>query len=152
AHAWAIGAGFIGVLIALRPSGAELQAGLATWGGLAVLGAALCYAVAAVAGRLLSRTDRSESLVLTMMVAMALGGGAVAWPHWQPVALADWPLLAALALTGFVGQLALTEAFRHGQASIVAPFEYSALAWGLGLDWLIWQTLPGPHTWLGAAI
>ena len=55
-------------------------------------------------------------------------------------------------MAGFGGQLAITEAFRHGQASIVAPFEYSALAWGLGLDWLIWQTLPASHTWLGAAI
>ena len=64
----------------------------------------------------------------------------------------DAPLLLALAITGFCGQLAITEAFRHGQASAVAPFEYSALAWGLGLDWLIWQTLPASHTWLGAAI
>ncbi len=152
AHWWAIGVGFIGVLIALRPSGGELQAGLATVGGLAVLGAALCYAVAAVAGRLASRTDSSEALILTMMVAMAVGAGALALPNWQPIARADLPLLLALAITGFGGQLAITEAFRHGQASIVAPFEYSALAWGLGLDWLIWQALPSSHTWLGAAI
>ncbi|MBL0944743.1 MAG: DMT family transporter [Hydrogenophaga sp.] len=152
AHWWAIGAGFIGVLIALRPSGADLQAGLATAGGLAVLGAALCYAVAAVTGRLASRTDSSEALILTMMLAMSLGAGALALPQWVPIARADLPLLIALAVTGFCGQLAITEAFRHGQASIVAPFEYSALAWGLGLDWLIWHTLPSPHTWLGAAI
>jgi drug/metabolite transporter (DMT)-like permease len=152
AHWWAIGVGFIGVLIALRPSGGDLQAGLATVGGLAVLGAALCYAVAAVAGRLASRTDSSEALILTMMVAMAVGAGALALPNWQAIARADLPLLLALAITGFGGQLAITEAFRHGQASIVAPFEYSALAWGLGLDWLIWQTLPASHTWLGAAI
>lgn len=152
AHWWAIGVGFVGVLIALRPSGSDLQAGLATTGGLAVLGAALCYAVAAVAGRLASRTDSSEALILTMMVSMAVGAGALAMPHWTAIARADLPLLLALAITGFGGQLAITEAFRHGQASIVAPFEYSALAWGLGLDWLIWQTLPSSHTWLGAAI
>jgi drug/metabolite transporter (DMT)-like permease len=152
AHWWAIGAGFVGVLIALRPSGADLQAGLATAGGLAVLGAALCYAVAAVTGRLASRTDSSEAMILTMMLAMALGAGALALPQWVPIARADLPLLLALAITGFCGQLAITEAFRHGQASVVAPFEYSALAWGLGLDWLIWHTLPSTHTWLGAAI
>ncbi len=152
AHWWAIGVGFVGVLIALRPSGADLQAGLATTGGLAVLGAALCYAVAAVAGRLATRTDSSEALILTMMVAMAVGAGALALPNWQAIARTDLPLLIALAITGFGGQLAITEAFRHGQASVVAPFEYSALAWGLGLDWLIWQTLPSSHTWLGAAI
>ena len=152
AHWWAIGAGFVGVLIALRPSGQDLQAGLATTGGLAVLGAALCYAVAAVAGRLASRTDSSESMILTMMVAMSVGAGVLALPDWVAIERADAPLLLALAITGFGGQLAITEAFKHGQASVVAPFEYSALAWGLGLDWLIWQTLPASHTWLGAAI
>ncbi len=152
AHWWAIAVGFVGVLIALRPSGDDLQASLAATGGLAVLGAALCYAVAAVAGRLASRTDSSEALILTMMVAMSVGAGALALPGWVPIERSDAPLLLALALTGFGGQLAITEAFRHGQASVVAPFEYSALAWGLALDWMIWQTLPAPHTWLGAAI
>lgn len=152
AHWWAIAAGFVGVLIALRPSGGDLQAGFATLGGLATLGAALGYAIAAVAGRLVSRTDSSESMVLTMMLAMSVGAGALALPHWIPIDRGDAPLLLALAVTGFCGQLAITEAFRHGQASAVAPFEYSALAWGLGLDWLIWHTLPSPHTWLGAAI
>ena len=152
AHWWAIGVGFFGVLIALRPDGQALSAGLVTVGGLAALGAALCYAVAAVSGRLLSRTDSSESMVFTMMLLVALGAGALAAPDWVAVAASDGWLLLALAVTGFGGQLAITEAFRHGQASAVAPFEYSALAWGVGLDWLIWQSLPASHTWLGAAI
>jgi drug/metabolite transporter (DMT)-like permease len=152
AHWWAIGVGFVGVLIALRPSGDDLQTGFFTVGGLATLGAALCYAIAAVTGRLASRTDSSESMVFWMMVLMAIGAGALALPDWVAIQRGDAPLLLALAITGFCGQLAITEAFRHGQASAVAPFEYSALAWGLGLDWLIWHTLPASHTWLGAAI
>jgi drug/metabolite transporter (DMT)-like permease len=64
----------------------------------------------------------------------------------------DYWLLVALAIAGFGGQLAITEAFRHGQASAVAPFEYTALAWGLGVDWLIWATLPDRYTLLGGAI
>ncbi len=152
AHWWAIGVGFIGVLLAIRPSGGDLQAGFATTGGLAVMTAALCYAVAAIAGRLLSRTDSTESLILTMMLFMSVGGGLLAWPQWKPVQLDHAALLLALAVTGLLGQLTINEAFRHGQASAVAPFEYTALAWGLGLDWLVWQTLPEAHTWLGAAI
>ena len=152
AHWWAIAIGFVGVLIALRPSGDDLQAGFVTVGGLATLGAALCYAVAAVTGRLATRTDSSESMVLWMMVFMAVGAGALSWAEWVPIRRSDAMLLVALAVTGFCGQLAITEAFRHGQASAVAPFEYSALAWGLGLDWLIWHTLPSAHTWVGAAI
>jgi len=152
AHWWAIAVGFVGVLIALRPSGDALQTGFVTLGGLATLGAALCYAIAAIAGRLASRTDSSESLVLWMMVLMSLGAGALALPDWVAIQRTDAPLLLALAITGFGGQLAITEAFRHGQASAVAPFEYSARAWGVGLDWLIWHTLPAAHTWFGAAI
>lgn len=152
AHWWAVAGGFAGVLIALRPSGGDLQAGLVTTGGLAVLGAALCYAITAVTGRLVSRTDSSESVVFSMMVMMAVGAGVLAAPQWVAIESGDAWLLVALAITGFGGQLAITEAFRHGQASAVAPFEYSALAWGLGLDWLIWQSLPAAHTWLGAAI
>ena len=152
AHWWAIGVGFIGVLVAIRPSGGDLQAGFATVGGLAVMTAAFCYAVAAVAGRLLSRTDSTESLILTMMIFMSVGGGLLAWPQWKPVQMDHAALLLALAITGFLGQLTINEAFRSGQASAVAPFEYTALAWGVGLDWLIWQTLPEAHTWFGAAI
>lgn len=152
AHWWAIAIGFVGVLIALRPSGHDLQTGLATLGGLALIGAALCYAVTAVTGRLLSRTDSLESLVLTMMVFIAVGSGILAAPGWVPVSASHVWLLVALGVTGFAGQLAINDAFRHGQASAVAPFEYTALAWAVGLDWLVWQTLPGIHTWIGAVI
>lgn len=152
AHGWAVAAGFGGVLVALQPNGQDLRLGFASVGGLAVLAAALCYAVAAVVGRLVSRSDSSESLILTMMSIMALGAGLLAAPNWVPLSPDHAGLLLALAVTGFLGQLMITEAFRHGQASAVAPFEYTALAWGLGLDWLIWQTLPAAHTGLGAAI
>ena len=148
AHWWAVAIGLIGVLVALRPSpGAFLG-----WAGLAVLGAAACYAASAVVGRLLCRTDPPESLVLWSMMLLSLFGGALAAPGWTPVSSEHLGLLVALALTGFAGQIAITEAFRHGQASAVAPFEYTALAWGIGLDYLLWQVLPDGYTLSGAAI
>jgi drug/metabolite transporter (DMT)-like permease len=63
-----------------------------------------------------------------------------------------WPLIAWLATTGAIGQYAITEAFRRGEASVVAPFEYTALAWGLGLDWVLWSTRPDGGMLGGAAI
>lgn len=151
-HWWAIGVGFLGAMVALQPDTSSLQASFFTTGGLAILAAALCYAVAAVSGRLVSRTDSSESMILTMMCFMAVVGGLLAAPVWVPIRTDDLWLLVALALFGFAGQLAITEAFRHGSASAVAPFEYSSLAWGVLLDWTIWQALPAAHTWIGAAI
>ncbi len=147
-HWVAIGVGMLGVVVALRPSADAFF----TWGALAVLAAAACYAVSAIAGRLLSRTDSSSSLVFWSTGMMAVGAGVLALPGWVPVRDEHLGLLLALAVTGFLGQVAITEAFRHGQASAVAPFEYSALAWGLGLDWVLWQTLPTAPTMAGAAI
>lgn len=144
----AIGVGLCGVLVVLRPSGA----GFLTIGGLAVLASAACYAISAIAVRILSRTDRGEHMVFWLIVMIALGAGALAAPEWVPIPPAEAPLLCFLAVTGFIGQLAITEAFSRGEASSVAPFEYSALAWGVGLDWLLWRALPDEWTMLGAAI
>jgi drug/metabolite transporter (DMT)-like permease len=144
----AIGVGMAGVLVVLRPDGT----GLLSLGGLAVLVAAACYAVSAVTARMVARTDSKEQMMFWLMLLMAAGAGTLAAPAWVAVEARHLPLLGALAVSGFFGQLAINEAFSHGQASVVAPFEYSALAWGIGIDWLMWQTLPDQITLLGAAI
>jgi drug/metabolite transporter (DMT)-like permease len=144
----AIAVGMAGVLVILRPSGD----GMLTLGGLAILASAVCYAVSAVSGRILARSDRSEHMVFWLMLMMSIGAGALAAPGWVPVQAGDLALLAVLSVSGFLAQLAITEAFNHGEASVVAPFEYTALAWGIGIDWLMWQTLPDQTTLIGAAI
>jgi drug/metabolite transporter (DMT)-like permease len=144
----AIAVGMAGVLVVLRPSGQ----GFLTIGGLAVLVSAVCYAVSAVAGRVLARSERSEHMVFWLMLMMAAGATLLAAPGWVAVQARHLPLLGALAVSGFMAQLAITEAFSHGEASVVAPFEYTALAWGVAIDWLMWKTLPDRYTLLGAAI
>jgi len=144
----AIAIGMGGVLVVLRPSGE----GVLTLGGLAILAAAACYAVSSITGRILSRVDSSAHMVFWLMTLMALGATALAWPNWVAVSMDRLPLLCGLAFSGFFAQLAVTEAFAHGEASRVAPFEYSALAWGVALDWVLWHVLPDRYTMLGAAI
>ncbi|MFP5390831.1 MAG: DMT family transporter [Gammaproteobacteria bacterium] len=137
-----------GVLVALRPSGE----GMLTVGGLAILGSATAYAVSAISGRIVGRTDRSEHTVLWMIVYMGIGATVMAIPGWVFPRSSDFLLLFSLAVTGFLGQVAITEAFNSGEASVVAPFEYTALAYGMLLDWVLWHTLPDRYTVLGAAI
>ncbi|MFD2367631.1 DMT family transporter [Pseudoduganella sp. GCM10020061] len=149
ARRWiAIVVGLVGVVIALRPSGE----GFLTLGGLAILGSALGYAISAIAGRILARTERSEHMVFWLMCMMAIGATALALPSWKAIGVQHAWLLVALAVSGFFGQLAITEAFSHGHASAVAPFEYTALAWGVAIDFALWQVLPDGYTMLGAAI
>jgi drug/metabolite transporter (DMT)-like permease len=144
----AIAVGMGGVLVVLRPDGS----GLMTLGGLAVLLSAACYAISAIAARLLARTDSSEQMMFWLMLLMAIGASVLAAPGWVAVGMTQAPLLCVLAVSGFFAQIAINEAFRTGEASVVAPFEYSALAYGVGIDWLMWHTLPDRFTLLGAAI
>ena len=46
---------------------------------------------------------------------------------------------ASVAVTGSIGQWAITEAFKLGEASVIAPLEYTSLVWGVALDWMLWS-------------
>ncbi len=70
---------------------------------------------------------------------LALGSTLLAWPHWQAIRAQDAWLISGVGLTGFCGQWGVTYAFRHGEVSAIAPFEYTSLIWSLGLDRIIWR-------------
>jgi len=144
----AIGTGMAGVLVVLRPTGQ----GMLTWAGLAVIAAAACYAVSAIAVRVLGRTDSMESLMFWLITMLATGSTLLALPGWQALHREDMWLIAFVGVTGFCGQWGITYAFRHGEVSAIAPFEYTTLIWTLGLDRMIWKTIPDSYTLLGSAI
>ncbi|GGZ64480.1 membrane protein [Lysobacter xinjiangensis] len=144
----AIAIGLIGTLVLLRPTGE----GLVSIASLAVLLAAVMYAVSAISVRVLARTDSTQSMMVWLMALMAIGAGLLAWPGWTPVAGADLWLILGIGVAGGIGQYAVTEAFRVGEASLIAPLEYTALVWGVLLDLTLWGVLPDGVTWVGAAI
>lgn len=144
----AIAIGLLGVLVLLRPTGD----GLLSWAALAVVVAALGYAVSAITVRVLGRTDSTASMMVWLLVFMAIGGGVLAAPGWVSIRPVDLWVIAGVGLAGALGQYAITEAFRIGEASRIAPLEYTALVWGVLLDVALWGVLPDAVTWLGAAI
>lgn len=144
----AIVIGLVGTLVLLRPSGD----GLASLAALAVLLSAAMYAAGAITVRLLARTDSTQAMMVWLLLLMALGAGALAWPDWQPVQARHAWLIVAVGVAGSIGQYAVTEAFRLGEASLIAPLEYTALVWGVLLDLGLWGVLPDGGTWIGAGI
>ena len=144
----AIGIGLVGVLVVLRPG----VGGFISIPGLMVLLAATAYAVAAITVSMLTRTDTPQSMVVWFLVLLALGAGLLAIPDWQPLRLGHAGLIAGMGLAGAGGQVALTRAFQLGEASMIAPLEYTGLVWVIGWDLLFWGALPDGYTWLGAAI
>ncbi len=143
----AILAGFGGVLIVLRPGVVGMS-----WMTVAILAAATAYALNAIAVRILGRSDSTAAMTFWFMTAVAVGAGVLALPGWQAVGLEHAGPLAVLGLAGALGQVFITEAFKSAPVSIVAPFEYSSLFWGLGLDLVLWGELPDPIVFAGAAV
>jgi len=144
----AIGIGLVGVLVVLRPG----VGGFISIPGLMVLLAATAYAVAAITVSMLTRTDTPQSMVVWFLVILALGAGLLAIPDWQPLQWGHVGLIAGMGLAGAAGQVALTRAFQLGEASLIAPLEYTGLVWVIGWDLLFWGALPDQVTWLGAGI
>jgi len=144
----AIAIGLVGVVVVLRP-GVD---GIVSLPGLMVLLAATAYAIAAVTVSLLTRTDTPQSMVVWFLAIMALGAGLLAIPGWVPLRPQHAGLIAGMGLAGALGQIALTRAFQSGEASMIAPLEYTGLVWVIGWDWLLWRVLPDRVTWIGAAI
>jgi drug/metabolite transporter (DMT)-like permease len=144
----AVLAGMVGVMIVLRPTGA----GLVTLGGLAALGAALGYAVSAITIRILARTDSGAATMLWALLLMTIFSGLLAAPGWTALRTQDWLWIFGLGLSGALGQYFITDAFRRAQPAVIAPLEYTALAWGMMFDWLIWNTSPSTRMLVGASI
>ena len=120
---------------------------------VAVLLAALGYAVSAITVRVLAHTDTQQAIIAWLMLLLTVGAGTLAWiGGWVPLARSDAWTIAGVGLAGTVGQYLITAAFLRGEASVLAPLEYTALAWGLLLDFFVWHALPDGTTWVGAAI
>jgi drug/metabolite transporter (DMT)-like permease len=144
----AVGIGMIGVLVVLRPG----TGGFVSLSGLMVLAAAFCYAGGAITVRMLASSDTSQSMVVWFLLLMTLGAGAMAASAWVPLRPEHVWLIAGMGVTGALGQMALTAAFRRGEASLIAPLEYTGLLWVIVWDWLFWRVLPDDATGLGAGI
>jgi drug/metabolite transporter (DMT)-like permease len=148
-HVWvAIFVGLAGVLVMLRPS----ASGFVSLASLATFASALAYAVVVVMVRIMARTESTPAMVFWYLLVLAAGAGVLAAPGWVAIAPGDWLWIAGIGFSGWAGQHMITDAFRLAPASTIAPYEYMALVWAAGIDWLVWSTLPGARMMAGAAI
>ncbi len=150
ARRWvAIVCGLGGVLVILQPWGkggyppvAAAAAGLAT----------TCYSLSALTVRSLGRRNSSMSMVFWYLGLVSIGSGLLAITGWQSIQSGDWVWLAAIGLSGALGQLWLTEAFSRAPPSVVGPFEYTSMLWAFGIDWVFWAAIPSVTLIVGVSI
>jgi len=143
----AVLAGFVGVLVIVRPGSAAFQLA-----ALLPVGTALGYALFMITARWIGRDERLWTMMLFAMLFPLVYSAAPALAVWTPVQPGDFALFGGLAVCGSLGLSLIGQAFRMAPAAIVAPFDYTALIWATGLGWLIWGDIPGTWTIAGAAI
>lgn len=144
----AIVVGLIGVMTMLRPSASSLV----TLGALAALLSATMYSVSAIALRVVTQDDTTSSVAFWSIACMTVCTALIAMHQWVPLEPRHWRLLLAMGAFGAVAQSLLTEAFRAAPPAVVAPFEYTALLWGIGIDWTFWGVWPSARVLLGGGI
>lgn len=144
----AIATGLVGVLFMLRPSGNNFT----VLGAVGALLSATAYAISAITVRVLSKTDTNAATVLWFLVLLTIFSGVLAFPDWMPVRPQDWPWIVLLGAIGAGGQHFITSAFRYAPASVIAPFEYTAMIWAVSLDWIVWSTFPSGRVYLGGGL
>lgn len=148
--AWAgVVLGFCGVALALRPGVEPVNLGHA-----AAIGAAICFSLSLILLRKARAAESDAALMVTLMSMLVLmsliltlvNGGAV-MPSLQQLGTAGLGGLMA-----FLGHFGLVRAFRMGDASVIAPFQYSQIIWGCVFGALIFGSPVEPMTLAGAAV
>ncbi len=143
----AVVAGFIGALIMLRPGSAAFHPAV-----LLVLGSAFSFSLLVLLTRRMTRTETNAAMV----AYSTLGAGLASLPFlafvWRVPASEDMGLFALLGIVGGVSAYIVVVAYRNAPVAVLAPFEYTALIWGVLFGWLIWHEQPALPVWAGAAL
>ncbi len=148
-----VAAGFVGVLLMLRPWQSEADDLVA---GLVGLFSGVMAAFAYIHVRKLGRLHEPEwRTVFWFALVCALGAGALAGVDggWHGVVgLEQTAVLLALGVFATLGQLAMTRAYRTGRTVVVASFAYSTVVYASLLDVLIFDVKMPIMAWVGICI
>jgi drug/metabolite transporter (DMT)-like permease len=145
----AIIVGLSGVLVILQP---WANGSFSMIAACAAAAATVCYSLSALTVRSLGRANSSMSMVFWYLLLVSIGSGILAIHDWRPVPVSDWGWLIGIGVTGALGQMWLTDAFRRAPPSVVGPFEYTSILWAFGIDWVFWSASPSPSLIAGACI
>lgn len=144
----AIGVGFLGVLVIVRPGLEGFTAA-----SLYVLASVLCAAVRDLVTRRLPMAIPSLFIsVATAFAVMLTGWAMVPFTEWTPLEPRQFGTLAVAAVMIGVGYIFIVEAMRTGDMGFVAPFRYSILLFALLIGILVFGERPDALVLLGSAI
>ena len=148
----AVLAGLGGVLLMVRPWDGGADA-LPLAPVAIVMGGVVTWALAMISIRRMGAQGESNvAIVLWFGVGSTVLAGLMSIPVWVTPGWIALGGLLAIGLVTLAAQLLMTEAYRIGETTLVAPFEYGAIIYSTLLGLLIWGEMPGALSFVGIAI
>ena len=143
----AVVAGLIGVIVIMQPG-----TGVFHWAAMLILVSALCFALFQIA------TRRLVGAAPTMVTLYYTGIGGLLWTSlmvgffWSPIGFEELAIFVALGSLGIAAHICVIKAFDAAQVSLLAPFNYAKLLWGIALGYALFGDVPTLTVLGGSAI
>ncbi len=144
----AIIAGFVGVLIMLKPDPGSAVSPYALVAITGAVGAAL----AVVSVRKLSQTESTLTLLSYQAVFVGIIVALPAFWFWHMPDLPDLLLLLAIGVLSLAAQWLGVQSYRAGEVSVVTGMEYTKLIYATLIGIVVFSEWPGLNTLAGAVI
>ena len=149
--------GFAGVIVMLIPHldighYAAIGGAAAAAGSMFAVISAFCNAGTVIQTRRLTQSETTSSIVFYFSLVCAIAGALTLPFAWHSPTLRELAALIALGVLGGFAHILLTESYRYGTASLVAPFDYTSMLWALLLGYWLFGELPDTLVYVGASI
>ena len=139
--------GFVGVIIMVRPGTEAFQ-----WAILFPIAGAMCGGLRDLITRRISQAESTLAMLSVTTIAIMLAGIVSIPLGWSEFHTHDLIKFAASGSLVCGGHYLMIDAFRRGEAGLVAPFKYTSLLWAIVIGYIAFGELPDGWTLTGAAI
>lgn len=139
--------GFGGVLLALHPT-----SGSFSFGTCCALAGSFSYALFLVATRKLAGTPGTVLMTFQLLAALIFGSVFILAHGWKPPSALDLVLLLLLGIGSLGGNLCVNQSLRFAPASVVVPYQYTLILWGMLFGYLFFGEVIGILPFAGTAI
>ena len=153
----AVTIGFVGVLVMLWPHFNIEHFAIAgsvsgAIGALCAVGGAVTNAGSVIQTRRLTTTETTSSIVFYFSLICAIAGLATLPFGWITPTSGQLAALICLGIFGGLAHILLTESYRYAAASVVAPFDYTAMVWAFLLGYVFFKEVPTLPVYIGSGI
>ena len=138
--------GFVGVVIAMRPTGAAFS--MASW--IAIFGS-LCFAALMLTTRNLRKTS-DTSLVAWQTVAALVFGAVLAPVGWVTPSTSDFLLLSLLGIVAALAHIFVNRSLKLAPATVVVPYQYTQIAWAMLFGYIFFGDIPESGMVVGSIV